>query len=161
MSLTDNRPEGGTGNEDFVIRRFRLEDLSQVARLVESVFREKYDVQMYLNLYQSWPDGFQVVERRGELAAFLLGMISGPRQVRVLLLAVHPNYRSRGLGSCLLASFIQAAKALPADAVTLEVRMSNHRALAFYQRLGFSITGMIPNYYRDGESAHVLVKWLG
>jgi ribosomal-protein-alanine N-acetyltransferase len=50
--------------------------------------------------------------------------------------------------------------ALPADSITLEVRMSNQRALSFYYRLGFMISGIIPNYYMDGESAHVMVRAL-
>jgi ribosomal-protein-alanine N-acetyltransferase len=142
----------------FVIRRFRTEDLPQVVSLVQSVFRESYEIPMYMNLFSSWPDGFQVVERDMQVAAFLLGMLSGPRQVRVLLLAVKPQYWGKGLGTQLLWAFMRSALALPADSVSLEVRVSNTRALSFYNRLGFSQTGVIPNYYKDGESAHLMVR---
>ena len=142
----------------FVIRRFREEDLPQVVGLVEMVFRERYDRPMYMSLFNSWPDGFQVVELDGMVVAFLLGMISGPRQVRVLLLAVHPQFRGHGLGTRLLWEFMRGALALPADTVTLEVRVSNQRAVLFYQRLGFCIAGFIPQYYRDGESAHLMSR---
>jgi len=142
----------------FIIRRFRAEDLPQVVLLVDSVFRERYDLPMYMNLFSSWPDGFQVVEQEGRVVAFLLGMISGPRQVRVLLVAVNPQFWGHGLGTQLLWTFMRAALTLPADSVTLEVRVSNRRALSFYQRLGFVITGMIPSYYKDGESANVMER---
>jgi ribosomal protein S18 acetylase RimI-like enzyme len=142
----------------FVIRRFRAEDLSTVVRLVESIFSERYDVSMYMNLFQSWPDGFHVVDLDGRVVAFILGMISAPRQARVLLLGVEPSYWGQGLGSQLMWTFMKAAAALPADSITLELRMSNQRALAFYYRLGFTVTGMIPNYYKDGESAHVMQR---
>ena len=142
----------------FVIRRFRMEDLPGVVGLVESVFRERYDIPMYMDLFNSWPDGFQVVELDGFVVAFLLGMVSGPRQVRVLLLAVHPQYRGHGLGTRLLWNFMEGAVAISADSITLEVRVSNQRAVAFYQRMGFSITGLIPNYYKDGESAHFMMR---
>jgi ribosomal-protein-alanine N-acetyltransferase len=144
----------------FTIRRFRPEDLAQVVRLVESIFQERYDVSMYMNLFQSWPDGFHVTESNGKVVAFVLGMISGPSQARVLLLGVDPAYWSQGLGTQLLWTFMRAAVALPADSITLEVRMSNQRALSFYYRLGFMISGIIPNYYMDGESAHVMVRAL-
>ena len=78
--------------------------------------------------------------------------------VRVLLLGVEPRFWSQGLGTQLLWTFMRAAQAVPADAVTLEVRISNQRPLSFYYRLGFMITGIIPNYYKDGESAHVMVR---
>ena len=142
----------------LVIRRFRMEDLSQVVSLVESVFRERYEIPMYMNMFDSWPDGLQVVEQDGLVVAFLLGMISGPRQVRVLLLAVQPQYWGHGLGTQLLWTFMRGALTLPADSVSLEVRVSNQRALSFYGRRGFSITGVIPNYYKDGESAHLMER---
>ena len=142
----------------FVIRRFRSEDLGYIVRLVEAVFKERYEVSMYMNLFQSWPDGFQVIEQEGRVVAFILGMISAPRQARVLLLGVEPALWGQGLGTQLMWNFMKAATALPADTVTLELRMSNQRALAFYYRLGFTVTGMIPNYYKDGESAHVMMR---
>lgn len=142
----------------FIIRRFRVEDLPQVVSLVEAVFREHYDLPMYMNLFSSWPEGFQIVEDNGHVVAFLLGMISGPKQVRVLLLAVNPQYWGHGLGTQLLWTFMRAAVAIQADSVTLEVRVSNRRALSFYQRHGFVVTGMITGYYKDGESAHVMER---
>jgi ribosomal protein S18 acetylase RimI-like enzyme len=144
----------------FLIRRFRAEDLPQVVRMVDSIFRERYEVPMYMNLFQSWPDGFQVVEQDGRVVAFILGMISAPRQARVLLLGVEPALWGQGLGTRLMWTFMNAAATLPADSVTLELRLSNQRALAFYYRLGFTVTGMIPSYYKDGEGAHVMQRAL-
>jgi len=142
----------------FVIRRFRTEDLPQVIALVDSVFRESYEVPMYMGLFNSWPDGFRVVELEGTLVAFILGMVSGPSQARVLLLAVNPQFRGHGLGSQLLWEFMQGAAVLPADTITLEVRVSNQRAVAFYQHMGFTVAGLIPTYYKDGESAHLMTR---
>ena len=39
----------------------------------------------------------------------------------------------------------------------LEVRASNHAAIALYTRLGFRVCGRRPNYYRDPEEDAVLV----
>jgi len=142
----------------FTIRRFKFEDLAQVVRLVDGIFHEKYDDAMYMNLFNSWPDGFLVVEYGGYIVAFLLGMVSAPGQIRVLLLGVAPGYWSRGLGTQLLLTFMQNGRSIPADYITLEVRMRNTRALTFYYRHGFAITGMIPKYYKDGEDAHVMSR---
>jgi ribosomal protein S18 acetylase RimI-like enzyme len=38
-----------------------------------------------------------------------------------------------------------------------EVRRSNHGALAFYQKTGFKIVGVIPNYYEDEDA--LIVQW--
>jgi ribosomal-protein-alanine N-acetyltransferase len=42
--------------------------------------------------------------------------------------------------------------------VRLEVRASNLSAQTFYFRLGFRFVGMIDSYYRNGDSAFLMVK---
>jgi ribosomal-protein-alanine N-acetyltransferase len=69
-------------------------------------------------------------------------------------IAVHPDYRRRGIGRrILLQALIEAGKK-GATMATLEVRRSNLPAQAMYRQLGFSGVGVRPRYYRDnGEDA--------
>jgi ribosomal-protein-alanine N-acetyltransferase len=46
------------------------------------------------------------------------------------------------------------------ESLTLEVRESNHAAVALYDRLGFVLAGRRPAYYTDGEDALVMTKHL-
>ena len=49
------------------------------------------------------------------------------------------------------------AAAGPASEYTLEVRTSNARAIALYERFGFRSAGTRPRYYRDtGEDAVIM-----
>jgi ribosomal-protein-alanine N-acetyltransferase len=40
----------------------------------------------------------------------------------------------------------------------LEVRVSNERAISFYEKRGYRINGVIRGYYRDNEDAYVMSK---
>lgn len=75
-------------------------------------------------------------------------------EAHVATLAVHPDYRRRGLGQKLLAHGLLAAEKEGADLAYLEVRQSNLGAQALYRRFGFVVDGIRPHYYVDnGEDA--------
>ena len=70
--------------------------------------------------------------------------------------AVHPDFRGRGLGQLLVACLKTACRALGGTAMTLEVRQSNLAALALYQKSGFESAGVRPHYYNNGENAVIM-----
>lgn len=71
----------------------------------------------------------------------------------LLLFAVDPAWRRRGLGLALLGQFAQSARDRGARRLLLEMRQGNE-AEALYRRFGFVPIGKRPNYYRgrDGET---------
>ena len=52
-------------------------------------------------------------------------------------LLTHPNYRSRGIGTALLRACEKAARARAATSIGLGVAVTNQRARALYERLGY------------------------
>ena len=73
-------------------------------------------------------------------------------------IAVHPEFRSCGVGSALMEALLEAAKALGITALTLEVRRSNHEAQALYSKYGFAEGGMRKAYYADNNE-DALIMW--
>lgn len=76
-------------------------------------------------------------------------------QVQVLKVASDPAYRRRGIAQELLAHVSRDARDLGATEMTLEVRVSNTGAHAFYERLGLDRIGVRPRYYSDKEDAAI------
>lgn len=74
-------------------------------------------------------------------------------QVQVLKVATDPEYRRRGIAQELLAHLSRDARDLGATEMTLEVRVTNTGAHAFYERLGLKRIGVRPHYYSDREDA--------
>lgn len=98
------------------------------------------------------------------LAGFCVAMPT-PDDVHLLVIAVAPDYRRKGLATQLLAQVDQLASDRGVSRVLLEVRPSNTRALAFYAKQGFAEIGKRRGYYPAGkgerEDALVLARKVG
>lgn len=68
----------------------------------------------------------------------------------LLLIAVHPDHRGRGIGGLLLGRFVAAARARGAAHLFLEMREGNG-AEALYRQHGFTRVGRRRDYYRRGS----------
>jgi ribosomal-protein-alanine N-acetyltransferase len=78
-------------------------------------------------------------------------------EAHVTLLAVHPDYQGQGLGRALLHGLLSIARQRGLEQATLEVRVSNHPALALYDKFGFQKAGRRRRYYPDtGEDGLIL-----
>lgn len=77
----------------------------------------------------------------------------------IMNVAVHPDYRRRGLGELLLLDLYRQVRPRGVVRLTLEVRASNLAALGLYHKYGFAVEGRRPRYYGDGEDA--LIMWTG
>lgn len=74
-------------------------------------------------------------------------------------IAVHPDYREKGVGSALVESLINNSKEWGCNALTLEVRASNIPAQNLYKKFGFINEGVRKNYYSDNnEDAFIMWK---
>jgi len=77
-------------------------------------------------------------------------------ELHVLLLAVEPARRRRGIASALVAHALAEGRATGARVALLEVRAGNEAARALYAGLGFREVGRRRRYYADGEDAVLL-----
>ncbi|RLB75516.1 MAG: ribosomal-protein-alanine N-acetyltransferase [Deltaproteobacteria bacterium] len=83
-------------------------------------------------------------------------------EVHLLNLAVHPQWRRRGLGSRLLAKMKAVAYYGGVERIWLEVRPSNSAARKLYSKAGFREQGRRKRYYTDtGEDAIVMTLEMG
>jgi ribosomal-protein-alanine N-acetyltransferase len=77
-------------------------------------------------------------------------------ECHILNIAVHPEYRRRGVGYFLLDSTISEAISKEASCVTLEVRRANVAARQLYRKLRFEERRLRKHYYGPGEDAIVM-----
>lgn len=96
--------------------------------------------------------------------------VSGRTECEVENLAVASAWRRQGAGQRLLTAgmlWCRTWRSLPYStannsslSIWLEVRASNHAAISFYQRMGFSCTGTRPGYYCEPVDDAVLMQKL-
>jgi ribosomal-protein-alanine N-acetyltransferase len=85
-------------------------------------------------------------------------------EAHLLNICVHPRARGEGVGRHLLRHVLATAAHEGMARLLLEVRVSNHAALALYQNEGFHEIGQRPGYYpaaNGREDARVLTLALG
>ena len=128
--------------------------------MIADTFNRNYNPEFYLSILERWPSGFLVVEDERGLVGVLAAVISAPKEARILLMAVRPIYRKRGIGTMLLSEFISRCVPLDLKAVNLEVRISNEKTIRFYGAKGFNIISLLPSYYEDGEAGYLMRKVL-
>jgi [ribosomal protein S18]-alanine N-acetyltransferase len=99
-----------------------------------------------------------VAEAGGQVAAVLV-LWRVLDEAHIATLAVHPEFRRRGIGSQLLQAGMDAAYAEGARIYHLEVRSGNALAQELYQGFSFEVVGRRPKYYKDtGEDAVLMTK---
>lgn len=75
-------------------------------------------------------------------------------------IAVHKDYRRRGIGNIIVNKLIEIAEKKEMIGLTLEVRKSNVPALELYRKNGFKLEGIRPEYYEDNkEDAYIMWKY--
>lgn len=80
-------------------------------------------------------------------------------QMHLVTIAVDPTQQGRGIGARLLLECMDLAREAELPEIVLEVRVTNERAKALYERFGFHRAGTLLAYYQDnGEDAHVMLS---
>lgn len=103
-----------------------------------------------------------VIERENRAVGYsILSIAAG--EAHILNLCVDPKFRQLGYGEGLLEEILERAENAEVREVFLEVRPSNSKAIALYNKKGFRQVASRPAYYqaREGrEDAAVLAKRL-
>ena len=81
-------------------------------------------------------------------------------QVQLNTLAVKPELRRRGVAAALVGKLCEYARKSLCTDIDLEVNEHNAGAIAFYQKLGFTMAGKRPKFYNNTDAALLLRKTL-
>lgn len=73
--------------------------------------------------------------------------------IHIYSIAVRKKFEGSGWGKKLMLNLFQEASEENKEAIILEVRDNNLRAIEFYQRLEFEIIGQRTDYYKPGVDA--------
>ena len=102
-----------------------------------------------------------VAEEEGRVAGYIGSQTCGDES-DVMNVAVHPDFRRRGIAEALINDLVAQLNAIGSHSLTLEVRASNVPAISLYEKLGFAEVGRRKTYYRNPkEDALILRKEWG
>ena len=136
----------------------KQDHVPQIAELEKLCFADPWSEKSIAselgNIWSYW-----VVALDGDRVVGYIGSQSSADETDVMNVAVHPDYRRRGIAESLIDVLILELKNRGSHALMLEVRDSNAPAIALYEKLGFQQVGLRKNYYHNPkEHARILRK---
>jgi ribosomal-protein-alanine N-acetyltransferase len=133
-----------------MIRLMRPEDLEHVMVIERSSFESPWTKNNFFDEFKNSDLSTQLVmeaDRRIVAFAILWIIID---ECHLANIAVHPDFRRRGLAEIMLNKVIGIAREKNCKKIMLEVRKSNDPAIQLYTKYRFEKVGVRKNYYHDG-----------
>ena len=146
----------------MIIRKAVPEDAGAISKIEELSIKRPWSIVLIKNDLETNPNAsYWVAEDDGAVQGFI-GVHNIVGEINITNVAVHPDYRRRGLADALMQAMkseFDSRKAGGEDiiGITLEVRQSNTAAIKLYEKYGFKAEGVRKGYYSDGEDA--LIMW--
>lgn len=132
--------------------------VAQVAALEKICFSDPWSENSVASELKNPLSFWLVAEEDGKVAGYV-GSQTVMDESDMMNVAVHPDYRRKGIAEKLVTELVEALKKRDSRCLTLEVRASNEPARALYGKLGFVQVGLRKNYYRNPrEDALILRK---
>jgi ribosomal-protein-alanine N-acetyltransferase len=142
------RQPGDTGPlAEMDLARMRRRHLKRVMAIESMVYPRPWSLTLFLSeIAQRNTRTYLVARHQGYVIGYA-GMMFTGREAHVTNIAVDPVYHGRKVGTRLLLALITEAIARGADAISLEVRVSNVEAQNMYTKFGFVTTNIRKGYY--------------
>ncbi len=142
------------------LRPMGTADLDAVVE-IEHTFTAPWTREMFVQeLSQAQSAANNVAEWDGQVVGYALWWYVAD-EVHIVNVAVHTEFRRRGVARVLLRAIFDAASERGMTIATLEVRVNNTAATTLYEALGFQKIAIRKRYYADnGEDAVVMLKAL-
>ena len=148
--------------EPLVYRSLTEEDAPSLAALDALCFGKSWKEDAFLGDLRGSKEAYYegAFNSSGKLIGFA-GAVSLLGEGEVNRVAVHPLYRTRGIGGACLDRVIGRMTGDGTETIFLEVREANRSAITLYKNAGFRVISKRKNYYQEtGENA-LIMQWRG
>jgi [ribosomal protein S18]-alanine N-acetyltransferase len=139
---------------EYQIRDCRDSDLTAISEIERLSFDEPYPYSLFIAFLADFPMGFRVAVASGDekIVGYCILSPSGDSETLIIAsIAVHPSFRRVGVGKALVEDSIRIAKGVSQESavrrIVLQVNSKNLAAQSLYEKLGFSATKNLMNYY--------------
>ena len=139
------------------IRSMTEDHIFAVAQLEKICFDDPWSEKSIASELQN-PLSMWLVATNKDMVVGYVGSQSVMGEADMMNLAVHPDWRKKGIGEALVQALVSALREENVASLTLEVRASNEPAKRLYYRSGFSEVGRRRNYYRNPKEDALILK---
>ena len=122
-----------------------LADIGVVSKIEALSHSHPWSEKLFLSNFGKRYFNHLIMRQDQVVGYFVASSVAG--EVTLMNIAIAPDKQGNGLGAVLLQFLIDYAKANNELEIWLEVRLSNKRAIALYQKLGFVEVDKRKDYY--------------
>ena len=140
-----------------MIRNMQIDDIDQVMEIETKVFSHPWRKMDFLYELKENPfSTIWVVEVNQTIVAYL-GYWHDENLLQLTTLAVDENYQGNGYAKAMMKHLFDFAHDQKIDAISLEVRESNFKAIGLYEHFNFKKAAIRENYYSQPNEDGILM----
>jgi ribosomal-protein-alanine N-acetyltransferase len=146
----------------YGVRPIRQCDIDRILEIETASFgKDAYDRNLFAEYTLKCGSLFLVAVRGNKVIAYSITAAFTNRTgktAELVSVAVDPTHRGRGAASALMDSTLRRLHRRGVTRLRLMVKVTNRRALKFYQKYGFRRIRRVAGYYEDGTDGFALSK---
>ena len=133
-----------------------LNDLEEAYKIELEVNPSPWKYETFLSSFEVGHKGI-ICKNANRMIGFIIFSPISP-EAHILSISVRNEMQSKGIGTLLLKSMLDQCKVMNYKKIFLEVRVSNEKAINFYEKFGFSKDAIRNNYYTDNSEDALLMS---
>jgi ribosomal-protein-alanine N-acetyltransferase len=140
----------------YKISLMGLNDLEEAYKIELEVNPSPWKYETFLSSFEVGHKGL-ICKNYNQMIGFIIFSPISP-EAHILSISVRNEMQSKGIGTLLLKSMLDQCKVMNYKKIFLEVRVSNEKAINFYEKFGFSKDAIRNNYYTDDSEDALLMS---
>ena len=140
----------------YKISLMGLSDLDEAYKIEVDVNPSPWKYETFLSSFEVGHKGL-ICKNDNRMIGFIIFSPIIP-EAHILSISVRNEMQSKGIGTLLLKSMLDQCKVMNYKKIFLEVRVSNLKAINFYEKFGFSKDAIRNNYYIDNSEDALLMS---
>ena len=146
----------------YTVRKLGPLDLDRILEIEHASFgKDAYDRNLFAEFFHKCGDLFLVAETGSGVCGYMVTCIRGrgaDARAELVSVAVDPRHRAKGAASALMDSTLRRLRLRRVPRLSLMVRVTNRKALAFYEKYGFHQVRIARAYYEDNTDGFLMAK---
>lgn len=141
----------------MIVRELTKNDIDEILKIEESIYKNPWNKEAFINDIET-DIAFDYVLEHNNVIIGYYGFWIMFDDVDITKVSIRKELQGKGLANILMEDFFNRIKNLDINTITLEVRVSNYKAINLYKKYGFKEIGIRKEYYDDLEDAYILQK---
>ncbi len=144
--------------DNIKISRMTISDLNEIEDILFSDFDDFWNINIFKSELLN-PNSKYIVAKIDSKIVGYAGIWKAVDDVHITNIVTAKNLRRQNIGSILLSTLIEMAKAeIGITSITLEVNHTNIPAQKLYEKFGFKVVGLRKKYYNNTDDAIIMTK---